>query len=168
MQTPVKKVAIKAAADTGKTKALGSKKRAPVKAVEIVKIYLKESWFEQPNSPAIFANTSPSSLNLAITTFALKDQDAIYEVSVKATVTSSKDQQIEYLAEVEQAGLFKLHIADAAKIDLALAVTCPNTLYPDLMKQIDDLIRRGGYKKIQVGQFDFLKIHKQKLAKGSK
>jgi preprotein translocase subunit SecB len=167
MQKLVKKVAIKPAADTGKTKTLSNKKRVP-KAIEILKIYLKESWFEQPNSPAIFANTSPSSLNLAITTFALKEQDEIYEVSVKATVTSSKNQQIEYLAEVEQAGLFKINLSDAEKIDLALAVTCPNTLYPDLMKQIEDLIRRGGYKKIEVGKFDFLRIHEQKLAKGSK
>ena len=70
------------------------------------RIYLKDSSFESPRSPAIFQGQWAPKINFDIKTRSNKVQDDLYEVVLILTAEALLEEQSAFLVEVHQAGVF--------------------------------------------------------------
>ena len=92
------------------------------------RIYVKDLSFESPGAPAIFAKEWKPDINLQLNTAAKKiDSDAnLFEVVLSVTVTLKSNDEVAYLIEVQQAGVFVISGVDEERIQHLLGSYCPN------------------------------------------
>ena len=137
-------------------------------AFQIEKIYLKDALFEQPNSPRIFLNQDKPTISVNINTASEKINDETYEVTVKGTIKGVIGDQVLFLAEVEQAGLFEIKNFPADQMAPTLEVTCPGMIYPALRYNLADMMSRAGFQPINLNEISFRAIYEQRLADAKK
>lgn len=137
-------------------------------AFQIEKIYMKDALFEQPNSPRIFLNQDKPTISVNINTASEKINDETYEVTVKGTIKGVIGDQVLFLAEVEQAGLFEIKNFPENQMAPALEVTCPTMLYPALRYNLADMMSRAGFQPINLTEISFRAIYEQRLADAKK
>ena len=70
------------------------------------RIYLKDSSFESPRSPAVFQNQWQPKINFDIKTRSEKLAEDSYEVVLVLTAEAQQDEETAFLVEVHQAGIF--------------------------------------------------------------
>lgn len=118
------------------------------------KIYVKDASFEAPNTPEIFTATSPN-VNLELNTSNRHVKDDGYEVVINVTVTAKQDDNVVFIAEVKQAGLFLIrNMEDAAKRH-TLGSFCPTILFPYARQEISALIGAGGFPQLLLAHINF-------------
>ncbi len=123
--------------------------------VALQRVYLKDSSFEAPNSPAIFGGEwSPTvSLNIGTKTNALSDET--FESVLSITVEAKQGEQTAFLIEVQQAGVFLLQGLGEGDMQRALMVFCPTQLYPFAREVVADLSSKGGFPALQIQPVNF-------------
>ncbi|MBB3190119.1 protein-export chaperone SecB [Halomonas cerina] len=128
------------------------------------RIYVKDISFEAPNSPTVFQQPFKPKVGLDLNTTHRKVDDGLFEVVVKVTaqVTHSEEGTTSFLAEVEQAGLFRIGGIEGAQLDHTLGAFCPNVLFPYARECIDNLVNRGGFPPLMLAPVNFEAIYAQK------
>lgn len=131
---------------------------------DIRKVYVKDASLESPGAPGIFLveNSQPQiDINASIKTSPL-EQDDYYEVVLGITVTSKINDDVAFLVEVQQAGVF--HIAGFPKdnIPLALQITCPNVLLPFARESVCELVGKAGFPQLLLSPINFEALYQQK------
>ena len=94
--------------------------------------------------------------------------DETYEVTVKGTIKGVIGDQVLFLAEVEQAGLFEIKNFPADQMAPTLEVTCPGMIYPALRYNLADMMSRAGFQPINLNEISFRAIYEQRLADAKK
>jgi len=124
-------------------------------AVALQRVYLKDSSFEAPNSPAIFTGEwRPNvSLNLGSKTTELGDDQ--YECVLNLTVEAKQEDQVAFLVEIQQAGVFLLRGLEPADLQRALVTFCPQQLYPFAREAVSDFTGKGGFPALQLQPMNF-------------
>ena len=132
------------------------------------RIYLKDASFESPRSPRIFSESDYNpkvdvQLHISHQKLDWATEPDMFEVAVKATVKTTTDGEIAFLAEVEQAGLFTISGLDQQQLERALEATCSSALFPFLREQISQLVVQGGFPTVllQPVNFDAMYDHKK-------
>ncbi len=128
---------------------------------EIQKLYLKDVSFEAPNSPQIFTLDWKPDTNLQITTAVNKLDESVSEVVLSITVTTKSGEKTAYLAEIEQAGIFKLKGFSEEQLDHLLGSYCPNVLFPFAREAIAELISKGGFPQFLISPVNFDALYAQ-------
>jgi preprotein translocase subunit SecB len=123
--------------------------------VALQRIYLKDSSFEAPNSPAIFSGEWRPAVNLNISTQTNSLGDDAYEAVLKITVEAKQGETTAFLIEVQQAGIFLLSGLGDADMQRALMVFCPQQLYPFAREAVADLSNKGGFPALQLQPVNF-------------
>ena len=120
------------------------------------RIYVKDLSFESPKAPAVFQNQWNPQVNLDLNTRHNKLQDGIYEVvlSLSATVTNG-EEEVTFIAEVQQAGIFAIGGLDDASMRHTLGAFCPNILFPYAREAIDNLVLRGSCPPLMLAPVNF-------------
>jgi len=131
---------------------------------QIVKIYLKEASFEQPNSPQILTETASPKTEISIQTAFEKLTGDNYEVLLKATISSHIEDRVVFLVSVEQAGIFELKNIPADQVDPILEINCPGIILPSLRYNVADLVSRAGFPSFTLAEINFNALYQQKLA----
>ena len=72
----------------------------------IQRLYIKDVSFESPNAPKVFQQQWQPQVNLDLNTSNEKLSENQYEVVLSLTVTAKLDDQVAFLIEVQQAGVF--------------------------------------------------------------
>ncbi|UYG07805.1 protein-export chaperone SecB [Halomonas sp. M4R1S46] len=128
------------------------------------RIYVKDLSFEAPNSPAVFQQPFKPKVGLDLNTTHQKVGEELYEVVIKVTaqVTHSEEGTTSFLAEIEQAGLFRIGGIEGAQLDHTLGAFCPNVLFPYARECIDNLVNRGGFPPLMLAPVNFEAIYAQK------
>ena len=123
--------------------------------IGIAKIYLKDFSFESPQSPSIFQkNIRPTfKVDARIQHRAL--QNALYEVVLEITIEAREGEQVAFIVEVEQAGIFEIGGASEQQRDNILKVFCPETLFPYARQAIDQSLVLGGFPPLSLAPVDF-------------
>jgi len=90
--------------------------------------------------------------------------DGLYEVVIKVTaqVTHSEEGTTSFLAELEQAGLFRITGIEGEQLDHTLGAFCPNVLFPYARECIDNLVNRGGFPPLMLAPVNFEAIYARK------
>jgi len=128
------------------------------------RIYLKDSSFESPRSPQVFQGQWAPKINFDIKTRSSKMQDDIYEVVLVLTVEAQMEEQVAFLVEVHQAGLFTAKDFEDPQLEQLLATVCPNILFPYAREAVDSMVIKGSFPALMLSPINFEAIYNQQKA----
>ncbi|TLU65788.1 protein-export chaperone SecB [Thalassotalea litorea] len=131
----------------------GNEQDAPAFAIQ--RVYTKDVSFETPSSPAIFQKEWKPEVKLDLDTRSNKLADDTYEVVLAITVTASIDEQVAFLAEVQQAGIFTVGNMPEPQLAHTLGSFCPNTLFPYAREVVSSLVARGTFPQLNLAPVNF-------------
>lgn len=128
------------------------------------RIYVKDISFESPNAPTVFQQPFKPKVGLDLNTTSAQVGEGLYEVVVKVTaeVKHSESGNTCFLAEIEQAGLFRIGGIEGQQLEHTLGAFCPNVLFPYARECIDNLVNRGGFPPLMLAPVNFEAIYAQK------
>jgi preprotein translocase subunit SecB len=90
--------------------------------------------------------------------------DEAHEVILTVTVTAKLEEQVAYLVEVQQAGVFLLKgFSEEAERRAILGAYCPNTLLPFARETVADLVTRAGFPHFLLQPVNFDALYQQHL-----
>jgi preprotein translocase subunit SecB len=134
---------------------------------QIQRVYLKESSLEQPNSPAIFLEQDSPTVDVQIGVNASPIADAIFEVTVTATVHTKIKDKTMFLIEATQAGIFEIRNLPQEQLAPIMGVACPQIVYPYLRGNVADLTQRGGFAPVHLSEINFQALYEQQQAQAA-
>tara|TARA_Y100000814_G_scaffold173268_1_gene126618 strand:- start:175 stop:648 length:474 start_codon:yes stop_codon:yes gene_type:complete len=128
------------------------------------RIYLKDSSFESPKSPHGFREQWKPKVNLELNSRHDLIENSLYQVILRMTVTvSTEDDELMYLVEVQQAGVFLVDgLEENARLH-TLGSFCPNVLFPYAREVIDSLVVKGSFPPLMLSPVNFDAIYQQSL-----
>lgn len=138
---------------------------ADARQVALQKIYVKDVSMEVPQAPQVFTREWKPKIDVELDTQASRVNEQIHEVTVRITMKARLGDDIAYLAEVEQAGLFAMSgFQDDAEFRAVLGAYCPNILFPFIREAMSDLVQRSGFPPYLLQPINFEAIYRQRLA----
>jgi len=136
----------------------------------IQKIYTKDISFESPSSPGIFSSNFQPQLSIDLNVESKKLEADAYDVVVRVTVTTKVEENVAFLCEVKQAGVFTITGFNEAEMGYMLGVQAPGILFPYAREAVSDLVTRGGFPQLLLEPVNFELMyheHLQKMEGGS-
>lgn len=127
----------------------------------IEKLYVKDASIEVPNAPQIFTDRTAPQVNVELGNSAAKLDDGVFEVSIKVTVTAKIEENTAFLVEVTQAGIFGIRGIPDENLEMVLAITCPNILFPYAREAVSDMVTRAGFMPILLNPINFEALYAQ-------
>ena len=134
----------------------------PQPVFNIQRIYLKDASLEIPGAPKIFLETEAPTVEVQLDVANSSVIEAIYEVTITVTVTTRVKEQVAFLVEAKQAGIFEIRDVPAEQVEPLLGIVCPNIIYPYLRTNLADLITRTGFPPIHLAEINFEAFFNQK------
>ena len=121
----------------------------------IARIYTKDLSLESPRAPQIFEKQWNPKLGLEVDVLNEKLSDTLYEVILKLGVTVKTDDEVAFLVEIQQAGVFVLQGFDEQTIEHILGSMCPNILFPYARETIDSLAVKATFPAPMLAPINF-------------
>ncbi len=137
----------------------------------IQRVYLKDCSLETPTSPDIFRKDwHPNvAFELQVTHQQLSAAthqpggEEIVEVIVSGSATAKIENEIAFLVEVKQAGIFALKNIPSDQLPILLNVVCPNILFPYFREVISSLTMRASFPQLTLDPINFEALYQQRL-----
>ena len=129
----------------------------------IQRIYLKDTSFEAPNSPAVFTEEWNPDTNLQLNTQVNPLSENHYEVELMITITVKSNENTAFLVEVTQAGVFQISGYPAEQLNHLLASYCPSNLFPYAREAIASLISKGSFPEMHLSPINFDALYAQRM-----
>ncbi len=136
---------------------------APQQIFEIQRIYLKDASFESPGAPQVFTRQFQPTVTVDLDTDAQQVADNVYDVELRITTTVKLGDEVAYLVEVKQAGIFGIAGYDEAQLGQLLGAYCPTVIFPYAREAISDLAVKGGFPQLLLAPVNFDALYMQKL-----
>ncbi|AWM81547.1 protein-export chaperone SecB [Gammaproteobacteria bacterium ESL0073] len=129
----------------------------------IQRIYIRDASFESPKAPAIFLKEWKPAVNLELNTRQNTIEEGVYEVILTVSATAKIDDDVAFIAEVQQAGIFMIKGLDADNISHMLGAFCPNLLFPYARETLDSLVVKGSFPALMLSPINFDALYAQEL-----
>ncbi len=127
------------------------------------RIYVKDLSFEAPKSPDIFRQEWAPNVALDLNTRQKSLEGDFHEVVLTLSVTVKTGEEVAFIAEVQQAGIFLIKGLDAASMSHTLGAFCPNILFPYAREALDSLVTRGSFPALMLAPVNFDALYAQEL-----
>ena len=148
--------------NAGAEAAAGGEQAAP--QFQIQKLYVKDVSFEVPNAPQVFQESGQSDIKLNMAQRVSDLGEDMYEVVLTVTATASlQEEQVAYLAEVAQAGIFHISGINEQALHAAVNTLCPSTLFPYARAVISNLVIDGGFPPLTIQPVNWDVLYGQRL-----
>lgn len=121
----------------------------------IARIFIKDLSLESPKAPQIFEREWNPKLSLEVDVTNEKLKDTVYEVILKLGVSVQTDDEMAFLIEVQQAGVFVVQGFDEKTVDHILGSMCPNILFPYARETVDSLAVRATFPAPMLAPINF-------------
>ncbi|MCO6545148.1 MAG: protein-export chaperone SecB [Gilliamella sp.] len=121
----------------------------------IQRIYTKDVSFETNNVPEVFTKQWQPELNLELNSSSQVLSENVYEVALRVTVTVKQQNEVVYICEVTQAGIFSLVGFDEGQIQHCVGAYCPNILFPYAREVISSLVNKGSFPQVNLEPVNF-------------
>lgn len=131
----------------------------------IEKIYVKDLSLEIPNAPQVFTQREAPQLSVELSNATSQLDDGIFHVVITVTVTSKVEEKTVFLVEVAQAGIFQVRNIPQENLEMILAVTCPNILFPYARETVSDVVTRAGFPPVLLNPINFEALYAQQRQK---
>ncbi|WJM97866.1 protein-export chaperone SecB [Pseudomonas defluvii] len=129
------------------------------------RIYVRDLSFEAPKSPAIFRQQWEPSVALDLNTKQKGLEGDFHEVVLTLSVTVKNGEEVAFIAEVQQAGIFLIKNLDPASMSHTLGAFCPNILFPYAREALDSLVTRGSFPALMLSPVNFDALYAQEMAR---
>jgi preprotein translocase subunit SecB len=133
----------------------------------IEKLYVKDASIEVPNAPQIFTNRTAPQVNVELGNSATRLDEGVFEVAIKVTVTAKIEETTAFLVEVTQSGIFGIRGIPDENLEMVLAITCPNILFPYAREAISDMVTRAGFMPVLLNPINFEALYAQQQAESN-
>ena len=130
----------------------------------IEKIYVKDLSLEVPNAPQVFMSNDVPQLEVQLSQNVQSVDGALYEVTLKVTVTAKAADKTVFLVEVAQAGIFQIRNVPQSELDPILGMVCPNVLFPYARESVSETINRAGFPPVLLAPVNFEALYQQRMA----
>ena len=134
----------------------------PVFSIE--KIYVRDLSLEVPNAPQVFMSNDAPQLDVQLSQSVQSVDGALFEVTLKVTVTAKAGDKTVFLVEVAQAGIFQIRNVPQAELDPILGMVCPNVLFPYARETVSDTVNRAGFPPVLLAPVNFEALYQQRMA----
>ncbi len=131
---------------------------------EVHKLYTKDLSFEVPNAPHVFQETGNADIKMNLSQRADDLGQDMHEVVLSITVTAMLGEKTAYLAEVHQAGIFRISGFNEPATHAAVNTLCPHTLFPYAREAITSLVSHGGFPPLVLQPINFEQIYAQRMS----
>jgi preprotein translocase subunit SecB len=142
-----------------------TKKTDPSNAMQpgfaIEKLYIKDASIEVPNAPEIFTLREAPQIGIELNNSAKPLAEGFYDVSLQVTVTSKQEDKTAFLVEVTQSGIFQINNMPPQGLEMVLAITCPNILFPYAREAISDMTTKAGFQPVLLNPINFENLYIQ-------
>jgi preprotein translocase subunit SecB len=130
---------------------------------QIQRMYLKDLSLEQPNSPQILLEQIQPQVEINLGLASNLISEAIYEVTVTATVTTKVKDKTLFLIEAKQAGIFEIRNIPAEQVQPIIGIACPQIVYPYLRAIVSDVCTRAGFPPVLLAEVNFQAMYEAQL-----
>jgi len=134
----------------------------PVFSIE--KIYVRDLSLEVPNAPQVFMSNDAPQLEVQLSQAVQSMDGALFEVTLKITVTAKAGDKTVFLVEVAQAGIFQIRNVPQSELDPILGMVCPNVLFPYARETVSDTVNRAGFPPVLLAPVNFEALYQQRMA----
>lgn len=140
-------------------------------SLQIMVQYVRDMSFENPGAPNFAASANPQ-IGVNANVGARKLSDTDYEVGLKFRIEATAqndadtqaDGQIQFIAELEYCGVFRLQNIAEPDIKPVLLIEAPRQLFPFARRVLADATRDGGYPPIMLDPIDWMALYQQSEA----
>lgn len=139
----------------------GQTDQTPVFSIE--KLYVKDASLEIPHAPQVFLERETPQIEIQLANGSEMIDPGVYQTTVTVTVTAKIPSKTLFLAEVRQAGIFRILHVPAEDMTPLLEITCPNILFPYAREVISDLVMRAGFPPVVLSPVSFEGLYQQRL-----
>ena len=138
--------------------------QAPARQLVLQKIYVKDASLEIPHAPAVFTRQWQPQIDVQVATSLQTLNTDQHQVLLSVTVTAKLGEEVAFLAEVQQAGIFLIKgVPENAERQRVLGTDCPNILFPFAREAVAELIARGGFPQLLLQPVDFAGLYQEHL-----
>lgn len=130
----------------------------------IEKIYVKDLSVEVPNAPQIFLEREQPQIDMQINTQSGPVEQDIYQTELTLTITSKIKDKTAFLVEVRQAGIFRIQNLPKEALEAALAIGCPNILFPYAREAVSSAVLSAGFPPLFLQPVNFELLYMQQQA----
>ena len=135
--------------------------------IVLQKVYLKDASLEVPLAPQVYTRSWTPQVDVQIETRMETLNAEQHHVMLTVTVTAKLEQEVAFLAEVKQAGIFLVRgVADGPEKQRVLGAECPQHLFPFAREAVAELVQRGGFPQLLLQPVNFDTLYQDHLARG--
>jgi len=127
------------------------------------RIYVRDLSFEAPKAPEIFRQEWAPSVELDLNTRQKALEGDFHEVVLTLSVTVKTGDEVAFIAEVQQAGIFLIKGLEPAAMSHTLGAFCPNILFPYAREALDSLVTRGSFPALMLAPVNFDALYAQEM-----
>jgi preprotein translocase subunit SecB len=122
---------------------------------QIQRMYLKDLSLEQTNSPQVLLEQGQPQVEINLAIGSELVADAMYEVTVTATVTTKINDKTLFLVEAKQGGIFEIRNIPEEQLRQIIGIACPGIVYPYLRAIVSDVCTRAGFPPVVLSEVNF-------------
>lgn len=142
----------------------GLQDTAPQREVRLQKIYLRDASVEVPQGAAVFTGDWRPAIDVDLNMSCSDLDDGGHEVLVSVSVTAKRGEDVAYIVEVQQAGVFRLAGFDQAdQRRQVLGTYCPSVLFPYVREAVGELVARAGFPHFLLQPVNFDALYRRHL-----
>lgn len=132
--------------------------------VLLQKIYVKDASLEVPQAPQVFTRPWQPTLDVQVNTEAKGLEADSVQVVLSITVTAKLGDDVAFLVEAHQAGVFTVRgFTQREEQAAVVAAYCPNLLFPFARETIADLVQRAGFPQLLLQPINFDALYLEHL-----
>lgn len=127
----------------------------------VQKVYLKDASLEIPQAPQVFTRQWQPQLDVQVQSSVQPLAADQHQVILSLTVTAKLEQDVAFLAEVHQAGIFLIKGLGEDERKRAIGTECLTMLFPFARESVAELVQRGGFPQLLLQPIDFAALYDQ-------
>lgn len=127
----------------------------------IEKIYIKDLSVEVPNAPAIFLEREAPKMEMQINTQSAPVENDIFQTILTLTITAKIQDKNAFMVEIQQAGIFRIQNLPKEALEAALAIGCPNILFPYAREAVSSAVLNAGFPPLMLQPVNFELLYMQ-------
>lgn len=131
----------------------------------IERVYLKDLSVENPGAPNSFIAVQQQvpQIEVGLQMASQQVQEGFFDVTLAMTVTAKLGENVLFLVEAKQAGIFQIRGIAEADIPPLLGIHCPNIIFPFVRETIADAVNRMGFPPVYLAPINFEALYQQQL-----
>jgi len=138
----------------------------PTRQVLLQRLFLKDCSLEVPLAPQVFSRQWNPTIDVQINSNISGVGEQLFQVVLAVTVTAKLGEEVGFLAEVHQAGIFHVSgFESEAEVQGVLGGYCPNVIFPFAREAIAELTQRGSFPPVLLQPINFEGLYMEHINK---